>query len=102
MIIELLAVTYMYRKKFKIQESNTISILIISYIMFSILGINLGVFSRLGLYFRSFLILFYNKWFDYCRPRTKIVLKLAISILLILFYLSYAVSSSRTYSFFWD
>lgn len=102
LVIELVAIVIMYKKKFIVQNSAKLSLLTIIYIAFELGGLKIVMLSRIALYFRAYLMLFFNKWFDYYNNSYKILLKIIIGILLILLYLSYASTSSRAYTFFWD
>lgn len=102
LIIELIAIIFMYKKSFIIQDSAKVSLLTIIYIAFELGGLKIVMLSRVALYFRAYLMLFFNKWFNYYTGNRKTLLKIIIGILLILLYLSYASTSSREYTFFWN
>ena len=102
LVIELVAIIFMYKKNFIVQNSAKLSLLTIIYIAFELGGLKVVMLSRIALYFRAYLMLFFNKWFDYYNSNFKFLLKIIIGILLILLYISYASTSSRAYTFFWD
>ncbi|MCG0572849.1 EpsG family protein [Lactiplantibacillus plantarum] len=102
LVIELVAIGFMYRKRFIVQNSAKLSLLTLVYIVFELGGLKVVMLSRIALYFRAYLMLFFNKWSDYYTGNRRILLKIIIGILLILLYISYASTSSREYTFFWN
>lgn len=101
-VIEILAIFIMYNQKFIVPYSARLSVMVMIYIAFEIAGLKVVMLSRIGLYFREYLILFFNKLLFYYDDRNKLVVKLGLLILLIAFYLSYASAESRNYVFFWN
>lgn len=100
--IELVAILYMYVKKFRVPGSAEVSIFVLMGIVFQFLGTKVVMLFRLAIYFRVYLLLLFNKFFDYIPVYYKKIIKIVILILLIIFYLSFAKSSSRSYNFFWN
>ena len=99
---EVIIILYMFRKRFIINNSDKISLMVLIYIAFEITGIKIVMMSRIAIYFRAYLILFFNKFFNGLSNNYKLLFKSFTLLLLILFYLSFAGNSSRIYSFFWD
>ncbi|MBF0601918.1 EpsG family protein [Limosilactobacillus oris] len=99
-VIELVGIIYMHHNEFKIDGSSRISLLIILSIAFELAGLKVAMFLRMALYFRAYLLLFFNKLFKTINPRYRFIFQLCILFLLILFYLSYANTPARKYSFF--
>lgn len=102
MLFEIFSIIYMYRKKFIVPRSDKISLIILIYIAFEIVAYRIVMFSRIALYFRVYLMIFFNKVFQTVSPRYKLIIKCILLTLLILFYLSFATSASRNYVFFWN
>lgn len=100
--IEMIGIIYMYMKKFRISGSAEVSVLTLISIAFQIFGTKIVMFFRLAIYFRAYLLMFFNKLFDYLPINYRKWIKGVLIVLLILFYLSFATSSSRTYNFFWN
>lgn len=98
--IEILGIIYMYRKKFIVINSDKISLIVIISIMFEIIGFKMIAFLRISLYFRAYLMLFFNQLIECVDPQFKKFLKYTIIFILILFYISYASSDTIKYNFF--
>lgn len=101
-VIELSGIIYMYIKKFKVSETAGLSFLILVNIAFQIVGLKIVMLSRMAIYFRVYLMLFYNKLSDSMPQIYRKLFKGVLIIVLILFYLSFAHVDSRSYSFFWN
>lgn len=73
------------------------------YLSLDILGLKISSFSRVALYFRSFLILLFPLFIPYIQKRSKNRLWYQLIIIIILTgaYLSYARTDVRAYQFFW-
>lgn len=102
MLFEIISIIYMYRKKFIVPNSDKISLLILIYIAFEIVAYKIVMFSRIALYFRVYLIIFFNKVFQTINSNYKSIIKYILLIILVIFYLSFATSDSRNYVFFWS
>lgn len=102
MIIEIVCIIYMYRDNFKIHNSEKISLMVLVYIGFQIAGLKVVMLSRIATYFRAYLILFFNDFLEDVNPHFRSLCKVALLVLLIMFYFSFASTDSRTYSFFWS
>lgn len=102
MLFEIFSIICMYRKKFIVPNSEKISLIILIYIAFEIAAYKVVMFSRIALYFRVYLMIFFNKIFQTVSPNYKLIIKGILLTLLILFYLSFAASDSRNYTFFWN
>lgn len=99
-VVEIIAIFVMYNKKFIVPYSAKLSVMVMIYIAFELAGLKVVMLSRIGLYFRAYLMLFFNTWFKFLNKQTKIILETFILILLIAFYLSYAAAPSRSYTFY--
>lgn len=99
--IEFILILISYIKKFKFEESFKLSCLILMYIACELMGLKITMFSRVGWFFRSYLIIFFPKCRYYFGKKTWRIIESVIIILLILLYLSYAGTTSRRYSFCW-
>lgn len=102
MLFEIFCIIYMYRKKFIVPNSEKISLIVLIYIAFEVAAYKVVMFSRIALYFRVYLMIFFNKVFQTVSPNCKLIAKGILLTLLVLFYLSFAMSASRNYTFFWN
>lgn len=101
-IIEIIGIIYMYIRKFKITDSAEISALVLLGIAFQFLGTKIVMLFRLAIYFRAYLLLFFNRLFEYVPTSYKKLYRNIVIVLLIIYYLSFASSDSRSYEFFWN
>ena len=100
--IEFWLILLMYFKRFKIKDSFEYSICIMIYLTFDIIAIQFSGISRIGWYFRVFLICFFPIALKYFRNVNSYIIRASIYILLGSIYLGYANNSARAYSFFWN
>lgn len=98
--IELIGIIYMYINDFRVINSDKISLMVLISIIFELLGFKMMIFLRMSLYFRAYLMLFFNQLFEYINTKYRTFVKLALLCVLVLFYLSYASSDAVRYSFF--
>lgn len=101
-IIEFGLILVNYWKKFKNKDLFQTSCLILIYLACELMGLRITMFSRVGWFFRAYLILFFPICRLHFNRRTWKVIKTIIFILLLLLYFSYASSSARKYLFFWQ
>lgn len=97
---ELLGVFYMYHNDFEVIDSDKISLLVLVSIIFEILAFKMVIFLRMSLYFRAYLMLFFNQLFESIGTRYRSYIKIAVLCILVLLYISYANTDSVRYSFF--
>lgn len=99
-VIEIAGIICMYHSGFRINESAEISALTILAVAFELSGLKLTILLRMALYFRAYLLLFFNKLFKTLNPKYKVFVQFGVLCLLIVFYLSYANTPARRYNFF--
>ncbi|WP_270599942.1 EpsG family protein [Faecalicoccus pleomorphus] len=99
-ITEFIFILIAYWKKFKIEESFSISSLVLIYLACELMGLRISVFSRVGWFFRPYLIIFFPIMEQYFSIRSRKYLRVVVGILLILLFLSYARTPARIYYFF--
>ncbi len=102
LLIEFVFLMIMYEKKFKTEDSFNLATLILIFIACELAGLKISVFSRVGYFFRAYLLLFLPDAEKYFSRNSRIIVRIVLMILLILFYLSYAQTEARVYSFFWQ
>lgn len=95
-------VLWMYFKRFKISGSFEYSICIMIYLTLDILSIQISGISRIGWYFRVFLICFFPTALKFFPDRFSYVVRIVIYVLLGALYLNYTKNSVLAYSFFWN
>lgn len=100
LFVEIIGIIYMHHNNFKVSESVEVSLLTILSVAFELSGLKVTIFLRMALYFRAYLLLFFNKLFKTLNPKYKNFVQLIVLCLLIFFYLSYANTPARRYSFF--
>lgn len=100
-IIELILILIMYWKKFSNDHSFELACIILLYLSCELMGLRVTMFSRVGYYFRAFLLLFFPCSNCYFSKNSRRVIECVISVLLIALYFSYARTPWRLYSFFW-
>lgn len=98
--IEILGIIYMYHKRFVIDNSDKVSLIVLASIMFEIIGFKMIVFLRISLYFRAYLMIFFEQLIEYIKPQYRPFVKYGLLCILVLFYISYASSGAIKYSFF--
>lgn len=101
-IVEFALIMLMYVKKFKVENTFQYSCLVLMYLSFAAMGLQISVFGRMAYYFRAFLILFFPSATLYFDKKSRIIIRSIILALIILLYLSYASTDTRMYSFFWN
>ena len=99
-LIELIGIIFMYINNFRVSNSDRVSLMILISIIFEVVGFKIAIFLRISLYFRAYLMLFFNQLFEYIDSKYRMFVKIGLLCVLILFYLSYASSSTVEYSFF--
>lgn len=100
-IIEFALIVVAYSGKFRTKNSFYSSCLVLLYIAFELMGLRITMFSRVGLYFRAYLLLFFPSCSSYFTKKTWQVVQIGLIILMLLLYLSYARTPAREYSFCW-
>ena len=98
-LVEIVLVIVMYMKNFKMEQSYQLAILILLFLACEIFGLRMTMFSRVGWFFRAYLILFFQNGCLYFSGKTKKYIILGIGALLILLFISYARTPYRQYSF---
>lgn len=99
-IVELLLIIYMYKKRFLLGDSYKLSALILIYLSFEIGGLQISIFSRVGWFFRAYLILFFSEALAFFGKRNSFCVRFMLMLMLTLLYLSYAATPARQYVFF--
>lgn len=100
-LVEIILIIIMYWKKFKVKESYQLASITLMFLSLELTGLQITMFSRLGWFFRAYLILFFPNAMKYFSVKTRRVLKVFIIILLFILYFKYSKSQSRIYDFFW-
>lgn len=100
--IEFALILVMYSKKFRGEDSFKLSCLILMYLACEVMGLRITMFSRVGWFFRPYLMLFFPRCQDYFTKRAWKLIEIVLGILLFLLYISYARTPARNYSFFWE
>lgn len=99
-MLELVLVGLLYLKnRFHIEESFQLSAAVLLFLACEIAGLKITMFSRVGLFFRAYLILFFPKVERVFVSRDRPWCRGLIMLLLGLLYLSYARSPARMYIF---
>lgn len=97
--IEFLLIIHVYCKKFIVKGSYNLSSLVLLYLACELMGLQITMFSRVGLFFRPALMLFYPNVENYFSKKKRFFIRAVIMILLALLFLSYARTPFREYSF---
>ena len=103
-IIELFMVLHIF-KKYKNSDGKEIFIAtacIAFYISLELVGLKFTVFTRITLYFRTFLIFLFPYFSRYLRPKSRLMYRIGLIGLLSIFFLRYASTPARLYYFFWQ
>ncbi|MGV2804703.1 hypothetical protein GNF85_13655 [Clostridium perfringens] len=95
----IIIIIYLLLINFRNDELYILIYYLLFYLSFEIIGIKFTTISRVALFFRTYLILFIPLAEKYM-GKNKIYFNLAILILFILEFISYASSPARLYSFF--
>ena len=95
----IIIIIYLLLINFRNDELYILIYYLLFYFSFEIIGIKFTTISRVALFFRTYLILFIPLAEKYM-GKNKIYFNLAILILFILEFISYASSPARLYSFF--
>ena len=90
---------FIYKKKLKGENSFKTACLVLIYLACELMGLRITMFSRVGWFFRSYLMLFLPECEYYFSKKVWKIVKAILIILMLLLYYSYASSSSRNYSF---
>lgn len=101
-IIEFGLILVNYWKKFRNKDLFQTSCLVLMYLACELMGLRITMFSRVGWFFRAYLILFFPMCRQYFERKTWKEFEVVLFILLLLLYFSYAGNSARTYLFFWQ
>lgn len=100
-IVEFILIFIAYKKKFKTTQSFNTSCLVLMYLVFELMGLQITIFSRIGWFFRPYLLIFFPSCKVYFSKNTWKLVQGLLMILMILLYLSYAGTPARSYSFYW-
>lgn len=100
-IVEFILILYMYKKKFVVDDSFGMSSLTLLYLTFELLGLQISAFSRIGWFFRPYLMMFFPIALSYFKKKNARYIRWFLVLLLTLLYLSYASTPAREYAFFW-
>lgn len=100
-VAEFALILVMHVKKFKVENSFQYSCFTLMYLAFELMGLQISVFGRVAYYFRSYLLLFFPCADLYFSKKSRMTVRCAIIILIILLYLSYARLDARMYLPFW-
>lgn len=100
-LTEALLILFMHRQKFRYEETFEFASIIAMYLMLEMIGLKITAVSRLAIYFRAFLILFFPKALQSlsCSKFRKII-AYGIYALITLAFLSYAQTDARAYAMF--
>lgn len=101
-LVEFALILIAYRKKFKVENSFKLACCGLIYLACELMGLQIVMFSRVGWFFRPYLILFFPVCSSYFTKKTWLVVQGALLVMMILLYLSYAGTPSRLYSFYWQ
>ena len=100
-MIEIVICALLYRKK--LDDDNYIPIISsIFYLGFEFMGITMTFLSRIALNFRTLLLLVFPQAEALFTCNSKKIYRFGIMIILAMLYFSYANTSARLYSFFWN
>lgn len=95
------AYSYVFIKKKADNEQYLLIALIIIYLSLEIASLRATMVSRLALYYRAFLILYFPSIYERLGKDRKIF-RVLLYVLLVFEFMSYARSGTRVYSFFWQ
>ena len=98
-IIELAIVVYMYYKKFKVEGSYYASVFTLAYLSCELMGLQVTMFSRVGLFFRPFLMLLFPTIEKYFGRKSRLIIRIVLMALLAMLFFSYASTPVRQYVF---
>lgn len=84
------------------QDDYVILSCVIIYLGIEALGLQFTAISRVALYFRVFIILYFPMALKYMHPRNKTLYKVLIYSILFFEFISYASTDTRIYSYFWQ
>lgn len=101
-LIEFVLIWILYRMKFRTKDSFKLSCLVLIYLVCELMGVQIAAFSRVGLFFRSYLLLFFPECKAYFTKKSWRVIQGVLLMLMFLLYISYARTPARIYSFFWQ
>ncbi len=101
-LLEFVLILVSYTKKFRIEDSFKVSCLVLIYLAYEFMGMEITMFSRVAWFFRPYLILFLPQCKYYFTRKTWNWIQGCIVILMMLLYLSYAGTSAREYLFYWE
>lgn len=103
-LLEILLCTLVYFKGIRDKDTFVAESCTLLHLALDILGMRLVSFSRVALYFRSFLILFFPLCIPYLPAKRHVRLWYQVIVLAVLTaaFVSYAGSEARSYQFFWQ
>lgn len=99
--LELMLIILQYKKKFRYENSFSSSCLVLLYLACELVGLRITMFSRVGWFFRPYLMIFFPNCSQYFTKKTWLIIKSVIIVLMFLLYFSYARTPARAYSFCW-
>lgn len=100
--IEFILIFVAYVKIFKAEKSFSTSCLVLIYLACELMGLRITMFSRVGWFFRPYLMIFFPSCSIYFTKKTWRIVQGGLLVLMFLLYLSYAGTPSRQYSFYWQ
>ena len=103
-IIEIFICLFIYFRKSSRKNKETFIIVSCTaiYLALEIVGLQITAFTRISLYFRSFLILLFPSFTKCLNSKSKNIYKVGIMLLMTLLFISYASTPARIYHFFWQ
>ncbi len=103
-LLEIIMCVCIYLKRIRENDKDTFMIVAgtIIYLTFEFMGLNLVMFSRLALVFRFFIIFLLPMFARYIAPKSRIIYRCIVMLVVTVAFMSYASSDARIYSFFWQ
>lgn len=101
-LAELLLVFASHKYKFEANDTFQLSCCTLVYIVCELIGLKLVAFTRIGWYFRAYIILFIPGCRSCFTKRIWQPIRFCIAIMLLFLYISYARTDARIYRFFWQ
>lgn len=101
-LIEIAICIFIWSRKIKDKETFVIISCTIIYLALEFMGLNISMFQRIALFFSVFLMFLFPKFSRYFSRNSKVLYKLALLFILTISFISYAGSTTRIYSFFWQ
>ena len=100
-IVEFVLILIAYWQKFRIDESFNCSCLVLVYLACELMGLRITMFSRVGWFFRPYLILFFPNEEQYFSIQSRKYVRMVVGVLLLLLFFSYSRTPARIYNFYW-